>query len=336
MQFYLAKGLKDHAKKLLNRIKELKERLENLEQSEKVRKDQELLIGLKRANYYLNLAFSMYYHAQYDAQTERKYLDAALSALKELYEQQEFKAKVLDSNEYFTDLLRRDVLDVVMGKNLRQALDQVIRDSEDAFNYSYAILIPNLQLIMVDYLIASAYLGKLDNALKLINNYSILKYSFSRIIDVIKLTLYILFSYFVNREYLPDVRDLADKVAGTDLPQDDFILSDKTLGKMIQNSSRCPSIIVNLLKRLTDTLRLDESKASNLIYQLLVNINIGIVALLALSKLLVDLETAKEIANCMMRTFSMETVTKLLREIAESNSEDEFKVALVKLAIYLF
>ena len=121
------------------------------------------------------------------------------------------------------------------------------------------------------------------------------------------------------------------------MPQDVFILSDKTLGKIIQNSSKCPSIIVNLLKRLTDTLRLgDESKALNLIYQLLVNINFGIVALLALSKLLVDLETAKEIANCMMRTFSMETVTKLLREIAESNSEDEFKVALVKLAIYLF
>ena len=210
----------------------------------------------------------------------------------------------------------------------------VVKDSEEAFNYSRSIGTAVIRMIIMEYLIASAYLGRLDKALEKVNDNPYLRDPLSSMDSVFLLGLYSLLSYLTGGKFRDKVMEYARRVSNNEvLSFDELTIADRIL-KDVAEKPMCSRAIIETQRGLVRDLKLKESEASYLIDIFLVT-KPGIISLLSLSMFFSGLEVAKGWAECLAEYLSGALV-KLLRKVSQANGEEEFRDALVRLAMYLF
>ncbi|MEM3275729.1 MAG: hypothetical protein QXS60_14070 [Saccharolobus sp.] len=340
MNFYLSNKLFTDADKLAERLEKVGESVDKVNwdgvadwfNKKGIKEDKDRLKEETKGFVFFTLA--KYYHELlHDIEKEKEYTDAAYDALvKELGGEEE--AKENEPNDYFSALVNRDRLNAVLGGDLSKALEVVVKDSEEAFNYSRSIGTAVIRMIIMEYLIASAYLGRLDKALEKVNDNPYLRDPLSSMDSVFLLGLYSLLSYLTGGKFRDKVMEYARRVSNNEvLSFDELTIADRIL-KDVAEKPMCSRAIIETQRGLVRDLKLKESEASYLIDIFLVT-KPGIISLLSLSMFFSGLEVAKGWAECLAEYLSGALV-KLLRKVSQANGEEEFRDALVRLAMYLF
>ncbi|BDC18257.1 hypothetical protein [Acidianus sp. HS-5] len=347
MSFYLFNDDTD-ARKLAERLEKVGESLDKVNWDEvagwfnkkgiEVDKD-----GLKEdTKAFVFYTLAQYYRGLYDIGNEKKYIDAYYDAIIKMHRGEE-EAKKYFPNDYFLALIKRDTLNAILGEDLSKALEMVVKDSEEAFTHSPSIGTGTIQIIIREYLIASAYLGRLDKALEVVNDDYTLRYPLLSMGSEVLLELYSLFYYLTGGKFRDKVMEYAktmanNKVLSNDEPKrDDRILDD------IDEKPVCSRAISEIQRGLVRDLGLNESDASDLIYIFLntkpgtisLNTKPGTISLLSLSMFFSGLEVVKGLAECLAEHRPGEEA-ELLTKVSKVSDEEEFKDALVRLAMYLF
>ncbi|BDC00257.1 hypothetical protein [Saccharolobus caldissimus] len=338
MEFYLFNGLFTDAEKLAERLEEVGKSVENInwdEVADRLNKKEinvdknKLKEGTKYSVFY---TLARYYHELFDIEKEKKYRDAEYDATIKMEGGEEIAKKHYPSN-YFFPLLARDTLNAVLGEDLSKALEGVVKDSEEAFARSSSIGTGVIQMIIREYLIASAYLGRLYEALEVINDNSDLRNSLLSMESPVLLGLYSLFYCLTGGKFLDKVREYAKTVANNVVLSSGGLTVADSILEDIAERPVCSRAIIRVQRGLVRDLGLNESEASNLIYIFLITKG-GIIALLSLSKFFSDLEVVKELAEWLAERYSG-VEAELLSKMSKASNEEEFKDALVRLAMHL-
>ena len=338
MEFYINNGLWSNADKLAERLERVWESLENVnwgEVTNQLNKKgiEENKDRLKeKTKKFVSHILARYYHERFDIEKEKKYVDAEYDAIIKRYGGEE-KAKENHPNDYFLALLERDVINAVLGEDLGEALDEVVKHSEDAFEYSPQIGTGTVKIIIKEYLLASAYLGRLGEALKVVNDDPDLIRPFLSMSSRFLLGLYSLFHYLTGGKFLDKVREYAKEVINDEVLLSITLTLAYGILKNIGEKPMCRRALIEMYRGLLRELGLNESEASYLIYRFL-KTKPGIIFFLTMGRLFSGLEVVKELAMCFAE-YERGAVAELLRKVSEAGNEEEFKDALVRLAMFL-
>ena len=338
--FYLSHGYIDKAEKLKDKLEKMLKHIDEVDwdriadwfKKKGIKVDKNDL--KEEARRLVSSALADYYHEDLDINKEKEYREAEYDALVNLLEGEE-KAKRFAADEYFPTLLQLDVINAVWGMDLRETLEAVYAHSEEAFNYP-SIGKGAVQRIIRQYLIASAYLGRLEEAWERINSNHTLRDSFETMDDEVLLGLYSLISYLSGSMLVNKIREKAIITVVISLQEmkkdiKDFISGNIRLDRIIEEPI-CYRSVIEVRRILLRELGLDEVGASILIRRFLITKS-GDITILSLSALFSGLRGARELAGC-LRELRSGIVAELLSKMSRASSEEEFKDALVRLAMY--
>lgn len=339
MSFYLSKReFFGEAQVLAQRMEGALQSLENINWDEVALQLDNLGVKLDKAElkegtkYELSIALEKYYRTLYDVDKEKKYADAQYDAVVEKYGGEE-QAKTKHPNNYFLALLSRDILDAVLAENLREALERLADHSEEAFGYSRSIVPSNLQMFVREYLIASTYLGRLDMATKAIDGNPDLSRAFWSMDSLALLWLFSLLYYLTGGKFIDKVaRYLKQTAEGVKLTPEGQAEAERVL-KDAESDPLCGRALSELQSALVEDMDLNEAEAQSLA-RILLATDPGVVALLSLSRAVSGLEVAKGLAKCLAK-HKRGALADLLSRAAAASSEEGFRDALVRLAVYL-
>ena len=339
MSFYLSKReFYGEAQGLAQRMEGALQSLENINWDEVALQLDNLEVELDKAElkegtkYGLSIALEKYYHTLYDVSKEKKYADAQYDAVVERYGGEE-QAKAGHPNNYFLALLSRDALDAVLAGDLRGALERLTDHSEEAFEHSRSIIPSNLRMFAREYLIASAYLGRLDMAAKAIDGDPDLSRAFWSMDSLTLLGIFSLLYYLTGGKFIDKVAEFLKQTAeGVKLTPEGQAEAERIL-KDAEGDPLCGRALSELQGALVDDMDLSEAEAQSLA-RILVATESGVIALLSLSRAVSGMEVAKGLAKCLAK-HKGGALADLLSRAASASSEEGFRDALVRLAVYL-